>query len=225
MRVATVLRGIGQTLITAGLVILLFVVYELYFTGLETAREQNALSDEIEAAWGAGRGSFSTPEELLKPIPLGAGVAVLRIPRFGRDWGKVVVEGVGVSDLKRGPGHYPKTQLPGQVGNFVVSGHRTTYGAPFNRVDELRAGDAIVVETRDTWYTYRVTTQEIVPPTAIEVTYPVPRQRDAEPTAALITLTSCHPKYSARQRIVVFGELKERLKKAEGVVPSALKAA
>ncbi len=224
MRLATALRGIGQTLITAGLVILLFVVYELYFTGLETAREQTALAGEIEALWGRGGGSFTAPEDELEPIPIGSGLAVLRIPRFGRDWANVVVEGVQVDDLKRGPGHYPNTALPGRIGNFVVSGHRTTYGAPFNRVDELRAGDPIVVETRDRWYTYRVTTSEIVPPTAIEVTYPVPKQRDAKPTIARITLTSCHPKYSARQRIVVYGELDATDEKADGFVPAALAA-
>ncbi|HVF04413.1 MAG TPA: class E sortase [Frankiaceae bacterium] len=220
MRGATILRGIGQTFITAGLVILLFVVYELYFTGLETAREQSALADEIEAVWEKGGGSYEKPEDALKKIPIGTGIAVIRIPRFGRDWAKVVVEGVNMDDLRRGPGHYPGTQLPGQVGNFVVSGHRTTYGAPFNRVDELRPGDPIVVETRDTWYTYRVTTQEIVPPTAIEVTYPVPKERDAKPTIARITVTSCHPKYSARQRIIVYGELESKAPKAAGPPPA-----
>jgi sortase A len=223
VRLATFLRGLGQTLITAGVVILLFVVYELWFTGLETAREQARLTNAIEDEWRHGAGSYSTPEDLLKPIPLGSGVAILRVPRFGRDWAKVVVEGVEVGDLRDGPGHYPGTQLPGQVGNFVVSGHRTTYGAPFNRVDELKPGDAIVVETRDTWYTYRVTDKEIVRPTAIEVTYPVPKDREAKPAQALITLTSCHPKYSARQRIVVYGALAETLKKADGT-PSALAA-
>jgi sortase A len=220
MRLATVLRGIGQTLITSGLVILLFVVYELYFTGIETARAQNRLEDEIEAVWGAGGGSYDTPQERIKKIPLGTGVAILRIPRLGRDWAKVVVEGVGVSDLQKGPGHYPGTALPGQVGNFVVSGHRTTYGAPFNRVDELKQGDAIVVETRSTWYTYRVSTREIVPPTAIEVTYPVPKQRGAKPTIARITLTSCHPKYSARQRIIVYAQLADTQRKSEGLPPA-----
>jgi sortase A len=217
----TFLRGVGQTFITAGLVILLFVVYELYFTGLETAREQSALADEIEAMWGRG-GGYSNAEDpvTVTKIPLGSGVAVIRIPRFGRNWAKVVVEGVGVGDLKRGPGHYPGTQLPGQLGNFVVSGHRTTYGAPFNRVDELKQGDAIVVETRTTWYTYRVTTTEIVPPTAIEVTYPVPKNRGAKPTLARITLTSCHPKYSARQRYIVFGQLADTLPKAAGIPPA-----
>ena len=221
MRLATVLRGVGQTLITAGVVILLFVVYELWFTGIETAREQRQLTSAIEDQWERGAGSYRTPTDLLKPIPIGSGVAVLRIPRFGRDWAKVVVEGVGVADLRKGPGHYPGTQLPGQVGNFVVSGHRTTYGAPFNRVDELRGGDPIVVETKDTWYTYRVTSQEIVRPTAVEVTYPVPHKADARPTTALLTLTSCHPKYSARQRIVVYAELDDTRPKSAGV-PSAL---
>ena len=224
MRLATFLRGLGQTLITAGVVILLFVVYELWFTGLETAREQSRLTTAIEEDWKHGLGSYVTEADRLKPIPIGSGVAVMRVPRFGEDWAKVVVEGVDLRDLRDGPGHYPGTALPGQVGNFVVSGHRTTYGAPFNRVDELRPGDAIVVETRDTWYTYRVTSSEIVRPTAIEVTYPVPRDRDAKPTKALITITSCHPKYSARQRIIVYGELGETLKKADGVVPQALRS-
>ena len=220
MRLATFLRGIGQTLITAGVVILLFVAYELYFTGLETAREQHALSDEIEQVWRHG-GGYSKPGDPLPKIKIGDGVAVLRIPRFGREWFKVVVEGVSVADLKRGPGHYPGTQLPGQKGNFVVSGHRTTYGAPFNRVDELEQGDAIVVETRTTWYTYRVTTTQVVEPTAIEVTYPVPYRAGEKPVLARITLTSCHPKYSASQRYVVFGQLEETTPKSAGT-PTAL---
>lgn len=226
-KVATALRGVGQTFITAGVVILLFVVYELYFTGLETAREQSQLRTEIEDLWQHGGGSYEAVVDPAKPpakIPLGSGIAVLRIPRFGRDWGKVVLEGVSVSDLKRGPGHYPGTQLPGQIGNFVVSGHRTTYGAPFNRIDELKQGDAIVVETRDTWYTYRVSRTEIVPPSAVDVTYPVPHKRDEKATIARITLTSCHPKYSARQRIIVFGQLAETQPKSAGT-PPALAAA
>lgn len=221
MRLATALRGIGQTFITAGVVILLFVAYELWFTGFETAREQKRLTSAIEEEWRHGAGSYTSPADLLKPIPIGSGVAVMRVPRFGRDWAKVIVEGVRLSDLKDGPGHYPGTQLPGQVGNFVVSGHRTTYGAPFNRVDELKAGDAIVIETRDTWYTYLVTTAEIVRPTAIDVTYPVPHAKDEKPKLAMITLTSCHPKYSARQRIIVYGALSETLPKSKGT-PKAL---
>ena len=222
-KVATVLRGVGQTFITAGVVILLFVVYELYFTGIETAREQRALRSEIERLWRDGGDVYPIdPVTKIPEIPLGEGVAVLRIPRFGRDHYKVVVEGVRVGDLKKGPGHYPGTQLPGQVGNFVVSGHRTTYGAPFGRLDELAPGDPIVVETATTWFTYRVERTEIVSPGEISVIYPVPRDKGAKPTRALMTLTTCHPKYSARQRMVVFGELAETTKKEPGVVPRAL---
>ncbi len=216
------LRGVGQTLITLGVVILLFVGYELWFTGLETARDQRRLTSEIERFWRDGGGSFSQPADLLRPIPIGSGVAVLRIPRFGRDWAKVVVEGVNLADLRKGPGHFPGTQLPGQVGNFVVSGHRTTYGAPFGRVDELRSGDPIVVETRDAWYTYRVTTSEIVAPSAIDVTYPVPHQEGEPASRALLTLTSCHPKFSARQRIVVYAQLAEQAPKSGAQLPPAL---
>jgi sortase A len=220
-RLHTVLRGLGQTLITAGMVILLFVAYELYFTNIETAREQHRLTTAIEEQWrhGAG-GSYRTKADLLRPIPIGSGVAVIRIPKFGHDWAKVIVEGVELRDLKKGPGHYPGTQLPGQVGNFVVSGHRTTHGAPFNRVDELRPGDAVVIETKDTWYTYRVTGTEIVKPSAVEVTYPVPRHKDAVPKDRLITLTSCNPKYSARTRIIVFGRLDDTRLKTAGQPPA-----
>jgi sortase A len=220
VRLATFLRGLGQTLITAGVVILLFVSYELYFTGVETARAQKHLTTAIESEWGAGHGSYKTPQDLLKPIPLGSGVAVLRVPRLGKDWAKVVVEGVTVKDLRKGPGHYPGTALPGQVGNFVISGHRTTYGAPFNRIDELRAGDAIVVETRDTWYTYRVASSEVVRPSAVDVTYPVPHHQGEKPKVAMITLTSCNPKYSARTRIIVYGTLAATQPKSAGTPPA-----
>lgn len=220
MTLARWLRGLGQTFITAGVVILLFVAYELWFTNIETAREQHKLNNAIEDVWRHGGGSYTTAAELLRKIPLGSGVAVIRIPKFGHDWGKVVVEGVTPADLKKGPGHYPGTQLPGQVGNFVVSGHRTTHGAPFNRVDELKPGDAIVIETRDTWYTYRVLRTEIVKPTTIDVTYPVPHEKGVKPTVAMITLTSCNPKYSARQRIIVFGTLSDTQPKSEGSPPA-----
>jgi sortase A len=220
---ARFLRGLGETLITLGAVILLFCAYELWFTGIETAREQRALQRDIERLWRDGGGSYpAAPDATVPEIPLGDGVAVLRIPRLGRDYHKVVVEGVRAADLTKGPGHYPGTQLPGQAGNFVVSGHRTTYGAPFARLDELRAGDPVVVETATTWFTYRVSGTEVVAPTDIGVVYPVPREKGTKPVKALVTLTTCHPKYSARQRLVVFGELAETTRKAPGVLPPAL---
>ena len=239
--VRTVLRGTGQTLITVGVVLLLFCVYELKVTNLVTARAQEQLADDLQAQW-------STPVAAPSPVPtptgtpavpapppsaappaapaaveLGSGIAVLRIPRLG-DWNDrppVVVEGVSTSDLKKGPGHIPGTALPGEVGNVVLSGHRTTYGAPFERFDELQPGDAVVVETRDTWFTYTVVGTRIVRPSAIEVTYPVPGDRGATPTKRLLTMTTCHPRFSARQRMVVSAELTATDAKSGGT-PAAL---
>jgi sortase A len=221
----TFLRGLGQTLITLGIVVLLFCAYELYFTNLYTAKEQSRLGDALHQTWTRPPSS-PTPGRTATPsrpgVALGDGLAILWIPRIGMvgDSARVVVEGVGHEDLKKGPGHYPGTALPGQVGNVVISGHRTTYGAPFNRVDELRVGDPIVIETRDSWFTYRVTGEQVVAPTAVEVTYPVPGDRSATPTKRLLTLTTCNPKYSARQRLVVSAELAATQAKSAGEPPA-----
>ena len=243
--VRTGLRGLGQTLITVGMVLLLFCVYELKITNLVTDREQSRLADDLAATWaqprpvepeGAGEavqpGNPAGPAEPGGPVvrsvsaAQGDGFAVLRIPRLGEwnDRPPVVVEGVGVEDLKKGPGHIPGTAMPGEVGNVVLSGHRTTYGAPFNRFDELRPGDAIVLETRDTWFTYEVAGSTIVAPTASEVTLPVPGKPAATPTRRLLTLTTCNPKYSARTRLIVLAELTASDPKSAGL-PAALRAA
>jgi len=225
--VRTFLRGLGQTLITLGVVVLLFVGYELYFTNLYTDRQQSQLDRRIRSTWAAPAPSAGSGGTLAR-IPLGSGIAVLWIPRIGMvgtgsHGARVVVEGVSHEDLKKGPGHYPGTALPGVVGNMVISGHRTTYGAPFNRLDELHRGDAIVLETRDRWFTYRVTSEEVVDPSAVEVTYAVPGQKDAVPTKRLLTLTTCNPKYSARQRLIVHALMETSLPKSAGEPPALTK--
>ena len=220
----TALRGVGQTLITVGLVLLLFTVYELYVTGLVTAREQDRLADELAQSWNEPRTSQpagpATPAVRPAAVELGEGIAVLRVPRLGEDYAKVVVEGTGTEDLKKGPGRLVESQRPGELGNLVLSGHRTTYGAPFADLDRLQPGDAVVVETRDTWFTYRVTGSEIVAPTAVEVTLPVPKQPGVVPTQSVLTLTTCHPKYSAKQRLIVYSVLEQELLKADGDPPA-----
>lgn len=217
----TLVRGLGQTLITIGVVVLLFCVYELKVTNIYTAQEQNRLEDSLERAWAepAARPQSGTSAQPAA-VDIGEGLAVLRIPAIDKDFSKVVVNGVGVEELKSGPGHYPGTALPGEVGNVVLSGHRTTYGAPFERFGELQPGMAVVLETRDTWFTYRITGSEIVAPTAIEVTYPVPGDAQATPTKRLLTMTTCHPKFSAKQRLIVSAELESSLPKAEGAPPA-----
>jgi len=111
----------------------------------------------------------------------------------------VFVEGTAAPDLRRGPGHYPATPLPGQRGTVAIAGHRTTYGAPFHDVDQLRRGDRIELDMPYGRFTYRVERLRIVKPTAVEVTDAVGYDR--------LVLSACHPLYSAAQRIIVFARL------------------
>jgi sortase A len=214
MRLARVLGAVGRACITGGVLILLFVVYQLWGTGIREAQAQNDLEDKFAEALDEAERlptsttSTTTPSSPssteapvtappIEPVPEGEPTARLRIPKIGVD--KIVVEGVALSDLKKGPGHYPESPLPGQEGNAAIAGHRTTYGAPFNRIDELVAGDEILVETVQGEFRYLVTEQLIVPPTQVEVLDDKGDDR--------LTLTACHPKFSARQRIVVVAQL------------------
>ena len=131
----------------------------------------------------------------------------IRMPSIGV--AEVFVEGTDTDDLRGGPGHYPATPLPGQRGTVAIAGHRTTYGAPFHDVDDLRRGDRIELDMPYGRFTYRVERTRIVPPTATEVTDRVGYDR--------LVLSACHPLYSAAQRIVVFA----RLEKAQAKGPAA----
>lgn len=239
---ARVLRGMGELLMTAGVVCLLFVAYLLWWTDFENSRTQGRLSDGLAQSWAAqdarspAPGGAAAPGAVgapgappaspvaFAPPALGQAFARLYIPRLGRDYDPVVVEGVSTADLQEGPGHYPGTALPGQRGNMVISGHRTTWGKPFNRLDEVQPGDRVVVETRTAWVTYRVTGDSIVDPSASEVITDVPPPIGVQPSSAdtLLTLTTCNPKYSAQQRLILRGVLETEDAKKPGLVPLAL---
>jgi sortase A len=214
--VRTLIRSLGELCITAGLVLLLFVAYGLWGTGAYTSTQQGLLSKQLDKQWSARQAT--TTITTAEKVNLGEGLALIRIPRLGKDYHYVVIEGVTVADLRKGPGHYPGTAMPGGIGNFVVSGHRTTYAAPFNRVDELRDGDKILVDTKDEQYVYKVTGEKVVLPTQVDATAPVPFHTGAKPTKRLITLTTCHPKYSAARRLIVFGELVQQIPRVNKVV-------
>ena len=214
MDVRRIVAGIGRTCIAAGVLILAFVAYQLWGTGLAEARSQDRLrSDFLDALQtptttsststtsttpgGPGAEDTTTTLSPAPPTPTGEAVAIIRIPKIGVE--KAVVEGVGVNALKRGPGHYPTTPLPGQPGNAAIAGHRTTYGAPFYRADELEPGDLIQVTTRQGEFTYEVRDKKVVRPTQNEVLEPSEEN--------LLTLTTCHPRFSAAQRLIIVGEL------------------
>ena len=207
-----VLGAIGRTLVTAGVLLLLFIAYQLWGTGLRAAQAQDRLQDDFRRT--LDQATTTAPPEPVTTVtaPPSAVLAVpdyanpdpgdaagrLQIPTIGLDW--IFVEGVATADLKKGPGHYPDTPMPGQGGNAAIAGHRTTYGAPFNRIDELTVGDEIVITTVQGRFRYEVAEQLIVDPSQVEVLLPISGRNT-------LTLTSCHPKYSARQRIIVRADL------------------
>jgi sortase A len=228
----TAVRGFGEVLITAGLVILLFCAYQLFWTNVESNRAQGKVIEDLQERWAdpalrPAPNATSTAAPTVAEVPIGDGMAILRIPRLGADYAKPVVEGVSLGDLHRGIGHYPDTALPGEVGNFSVAGHRATNGEPFRDLDALQVGDAIVIETRDTWFTYVVDeapgggAHHIVAPTDTWVVDPVPGQPEAQPTEQLITLTTCHPRWASYERMIVSGHLESSMPKTEGR-PAAL---
>lgn len=218
-----VLAGLGRFLVTTGILILLFVAYQLWGTGLYTDREQNRLRDEFVSELrdeDAPSNSTSTTGESAStttttttptappPPPAGEAIAQLRIPKIGLD--TIVINGVTRSDLRKGPGHYPDTPLPGQRGNSAIAGHRTTYGSPFANLDQLATGDTIVVRTLEGIFEFRVTEQRVVNPSDVGVLEPTTEDPadPASPLAATLTLTTCEPKYSAAQRLIIKAELK-----------------
>lgn len=209
-------RTTGELLVTAGLVLLLFVVYQLVWTGVET----NLAQRELRREWAAGPpvAGPGTAPVLAAPSPPTAGpppapptagtpVAVLYIPRLGPGWSRVVVEGVAPADLKKGPGHYPGTALPGQVGNVGIAGHRATNGEPFRDLDRLRPGDPVVLQTTDGYFTYTVDRSTVVLPTQVDVLLPVPQRPGVAPTTSLLTLTTCEPRWASTYRLIVFAHL------------------
>lgn len=214
-----VVGGLGELLITAGVLVLLFVAWQLWWTDVVADRHQAAivdsLVDDFAGGGAAGPPDTSWLDDAHPELGGATALAVIRVPRFGEDWARPVIEGTGRPVLALGVGHYDGTAAPGEVGNFSLAGHRTTYGRPFHDIDTLREGDRVVVETRPTVYVYEVTGHEIVRPGQTEVIAPVPDEPGEAPTEELLTMTSCHPKYSATLRYVTHGRLVEAIPRAQ----------
>jgi len=223
-----VVGTIGKVLIATGLLMFGFVAYQLWGTGLEYAQAQDRLDSEFEQLLAGTPATTSTttttppttersmpgtppttvpaPETTAPPttIPVpefaeGDVMAQIEIPSIGLD--AKVVSGVQVADLKDGPGHYPDTPMPGQLGNSAIAGHRTTYGQPFFRLDEVAVGDEIVLTTVQGRFVYRMTGNEVVGPDRSDVV------ATTDPTVARLTLTTCHPRYTAAQRLILYADL------------------
>jgi len=211
------IRAAAEIAITVGVVLAVFVFYLLVWTNHRTAAAQDSLRDDFHAQQ---QNADHAAEKGAAPSS-GEGFGILHIPALGQDWSWVVVEGVSDDDLAKGPGHFPETALPGQVGNFAVAGHRATHGEPFADLDQLEVGDPVVVETADGWLTYDVTWVRILSPTATEVLAPVAGHPGEKARQRTLTLVTCNPRWSSTERLVVGAQLVERRTAKDGP-PSAL---
>ena len=202
-------------MLTIGVVLLLFAFYEAYWTNVESGQVQEEASADLEEQW-------RNPRQKMEP-ELGEAFAQLYIPTFGSDYHFAIIEGTNEDDLLRGPGRYVDSQMPGEMGNFAVAGHRVGKGAPFNDLGKLETCDDIVVETQTERITYRVLPidgeqvdcfngippeyshvvgRHITTPGDVSVTNPVP-ESDAAPNREILTLTTCHPQFSNAERMIV----------------------
>jgi sortase A len=180
--VASVMMVSGALLITDAAITLL---WQEPVSAFVAERQQGKLEDAL----------FDPPQRVLRRMPLqGDAIARIEIPAIGVH--EYVVEGTDTGDLRKGPGHYPETPLPGERGTAAIAGHRTTYGAPFRNIDDLRRGQRIIVDMPDGRFIYRVERTTIVDDQDLSVLDPVGYRR--------LMLSACHPLYSAAERVIVF---------------------
>lgn len=195
---------LGELLITAGVVVGLFAVYTLFWTGVQTAQAQQELGDVLDEKPPVPQ---RPAEAATPPKRPGDPYLRMRIPRLGQDWEWVVVNGISEADLAKGPGHYPTTAKVGAVGNFAVAGHRATHGEPFANLDRVVPGDAVVFARRGVTWTYEITESFITLPSNTSVLYPVPGQAGVAPTERVLTITTCHPRWGSTERLILHGVL------------------
>lgn len=212
----------GELLITAGAFVLLFLGWQLWFNDLVVGGAMHENAAGLEQTWDretstAGHGTPDAPPVLAVPAA-NTDFAVMIVPRFGADYYFPIAEGTGTTKvLNLGKiGHYPSSQMPGEVGNFAVAAHRTSYGKPFNGVTNLLVGDHIYVGTADGWYEYAFRNLEYVRPTGVGVIAPVPQSDGADPTDRIMTMTSCNPLFSAAERIIAYSVFERFYPRAEG---------
>jgi len=215
---------LGELLITAGIVVGLFVVWQLWWTDVVAKQEQAAAIEEIQEDWGEapvkiGTPRYDDPPAVPHPTEEGALIGLMHIPRFGVDYVDTIREGVGLKTvLDTGAfGHYPDTAYPGEIGNFATAAHRQTYGAPMRDVDQLQVDDAIIVETEDAYLIYKVSDSYIVEPSQGEVVAPVPGDLEAEATERYLTITTCHPPFVSDKRWVIHAKYDHWVARDDGI--------
>lgn len=210
----SVIGVVGEIFITAGLLVFLFLGWQLWLNDIIVGDQQNHVAADLAKSWDEGNTStsqesvtpnYGEPAISAKPAT-DATFAVMYVPRFGSDWVREIAEGIGVNDVlnTRRIGHYPSTQLPGELGNVALAAHRLTYGAPFRDIDQLRLGDKLYLKTKDGYYIYSFRNLEYVSPSGVGVLDPVPQRPGVAATQRVLTIMSCNPKFSVAERIIAY---------------------
>ncbi|MFF4040843.1 class E sortase [Streptomyces sp. NPDC001816] len=225
-----IVRTVSELCITVGTLIVLFVVYVLFWTGVQADGVMNDQIDQLHQQWSKGRvqpagGSSGAASSAAEPAAYhyGSPFAIMYIPRLGSTWNKPVLEGTGADVLKKGLAHYTGTARLGQEGNFAVAGHRRTYGDPFKDFPRLRPGDAVVLTDGTTWFTYRIDKGPYkTVPADVEVIDPVPRKSGYTRPGRYLTLTTCDPEWGHSHRLIVWAHL-DSTQAVESGEPKALR--
>ena len=220
----------GELLITLGLFLMLFIVWQLWWTSFQlegTVRSEiNQFQNDFPSA-GSDDAEFTDIQRTDAPpsvgeIPESEIYALLHVPRWNYRV-MPIAQGTNHYVLNNGwAGHYPETQQAGEIGNFAIAAHRRTYMNNFRRIDTLEDGDPIVVETEEAYLVYKVTGREIVDPSAVRVVLPVPNEPGVEPTKRIMTMTTCHPEFGNTERFIVWSEMEYWVSKSDGI-PMILK--
>ncbi|MCY0905470.1 class E sortase [Arthrobacter sp. H14-L1] len=211
---------IGELILTFGLIALLFVGWELWWTNLTAGASQSAAVEQFARQapvptpvnpsvppLKVGAPDYGTPPALQEPAH-GKTFGIIYIPRFGDNYSRPLAEGTSTDVLDTlGLGHYGNTAMPGEAGNFAVAGHRQTHGAVLDNIHTLAPGDKIYIQTKDAFYTYAFRNEEIVLPSRTDVLLPVPTQPGVQPKESLLTMTSCNPRFGAQERIIAYSVL------------------
>ncbi|MBT1172662.1 class E sortase [Bifidobacterium sp. MA2] len=217
---------LAELLITMAAICALYIVWQMWWTGVQAERTQVETREQVSWSDPSASGDTTIAEAQSGDAPVqpesaryGDLIAQLYVPRFGEGWQRNIVEGTDAEQLARhGLGHYQSTQMPGEVGNFAIAGHRSGYGEPLGDIDKLQEGDPIIIRTQDYWYVYTYKRYQIVVPTDVWVIAPDPENLGADPSKRLITLTTCEPKYTtATHRWIAWGELKYWAKVSDGI--------
>ena len=203
----TFLGVLGELLITAGVFVLLFVVWELYWTNLGANREAQAHRQVITDTFGDQYSGFdgSGADPAVPGVP-GEAWGLLYIPKFGADYSVPVLDGTGLEIDSAVLGRYDNSPVPGEDGNLALAGHRQTYGAVLWDMDTLEDGDRLYLQTANGWWVYETRQVHIVDPSAVEVLDPNPLQPGAPADGQWLTLTTCHPPYTVLERMITHAE-------------------